>query len=180
MDGSLFVWTCPSCSQANLARYETLYHDPEKQLMIWHLPTGDWPEAEMQAVTRHASAMGRYTLRRVSSVTDLMEKVMLAEAGLDDVAMEMCKYVTRLELAAKAGEERAAEMMALPMHFFRKDERDGQEFITLSFPDNGRMTGMNIGMNVYDDCMGILQRNPSVIPTEGFIKIDSDWVLSIF
>ena len=29
-DGSLFLWECPHCGQVNLARYDTLYHDPER------------------------------------------------------------------------------------------------------------------------------------------------------
>ena len=37
-DGSLFVWECPHCGTANLARYACLYHDPQERLMIWLLP----------------------------------------------------------------------------------------------------------------------------------------------
>ena len=33
-NGSLFIWECPECHQANLAKYETLYHDPEKKIML--------------------------------------------------------------------------------------------------------------------------------------------------
>ena len=34
-DGSLFLWECPHCGQVNLAKYETLYHDPAAKLMVW-------------------------------------------------------------------------------------------------------------------------------------------------
>jgi len=178
-DGSLFVWQCPDCGQANLVKYETLYHDPVSKLMVWLIPTGELPESEMQAVSNHAKAMGDYTLRRVSDVTSLMEKVLIFDAGLDDVVIEMCKFVTRSEMAAKAGEEQAAQILRLPMHFYRKSESDGQEFITLTFPDNGKMVGCNIGFNVYEDCLGILQRNPSIKAEEGFAKVDSEWLTSL-
>lgn len=180
MDGSLFVWKCPACGQANLARYETLYHDPEKKVMVWLIPTGELPESEMAAVGNHARAMGDYTLRRVSDVGSLMEKVLIFEAGLDDVVVEMCKYVTKVEMMAKAGEDKATQILNLPMHFYRLGEtQDGSKFLTLSFPDNGRMTGCNIGFNVYEDCLGILQRNPSIKAEDGFAKVDADWLSGI-
>ena len=64
-DGSLFIWECPHCHQANLARYETLYHDPEKKIMIWLMPAGELPESQMKAIANHTRAMGDYRLRMV-------------------------------------------------------------------------------------------------------------------
>lgn len=177
-DGSLFVWECPSCGRKNLAKYETLYHDPSASVMVWLVPGNDVPEAQMSAIINHCKAMGDYTLRRVSDVGSLMEKVLIFDAGLEDTVIEMCKYVTKAEMASKAGEEAAAQILSLPMHFYRTGEQDGQKYITLSFPDGGKMTGCNIGWNVYEDCRAILQRNPSIKVGEGFVKVDSDWLLS--
>ncbi len=175
MDGSLFVWECPDCGQMNLVKYECLYHDPEKKLMVWLLPSGELPETEMTAIQNHTNAMGDYTLRRVSDVTGLMEKVLLVEEGLDDRVMEMCKYVTKMELASKSGDQDVTPLMNMPMHFLRNE--DGA--LVLTYPQDGRMTGCHIGMNVYEDCEGILERNEDSLRTEGFAKIDSDWILSM-
>ena len=175
MDGSLFVWECPDCGQMNLVKYECLYHDPEKKLMVWLLPSGELPETEMTAIQNHTKAMGDYTLRRVSDVTGLMEKVLLVEEGLDDRVMEMCKYVTKMELASKSGDQDVTPLMNMPMHFLRNE--DGA--LVLTYPLDGRMTGCHIGMNVYEDCEGILERNEDSLRTEGFAKIDSDWILSM-
>ena len=101
-DGSLFVWECPECHQKNLAKYEILYHDPEKKIMIWLLPSGDLPESQMNAIKNHTEAMGNYTLRRVSDTGSLMEKILIFDAGLDVAVIELCKYVTKTELAGKA------------------------------------------------------------------------------
>jgi len=175
MDGSLFVWECPDCGQMNLVKYESLYHDPEKKIMVWLLPTGELPNTEMTAILNHTKAMGDYTLRRVSDVTSLMEKVLLFEEGLDDMAIEMCKYVTKMEMAAKKEDQDVSSMMNLPMHFLKKED----EVITLSFPQDGKMAGCRIGYNVYEDCLGILERNRESLKTEGFAKIDSEWILSM-
>lgn len=173
-DGSLFLWNCPECGKSNLARYESLYHDPQAKLMVWLLPGGDLPESEMSAISNHAKAMGEYTLRRVSDVGSLMEKVLIRDAGLDDVVVELCKFVTRQELGPKNEEA--------VLHFYRRGRNaDGQEFITFSFIDgaSGQMVGCNIGLNVYEDCCGILSRNPSIEVEEGFARVDSDWVSSL-
>ena len=89
-DGSLFLWECPHCGQMNLAKYEILYHDPALKLMVWLIPQGEISEAQMQAITMHTKAMGGYMLRRVNDMGSLMEKVLVRDAGLNDVVLEMC------------------------------------------------------------------------------------------
>lgn len=167
-DGSLFVWQCPDCGTVNLARYETLYHDPAERLMIWLKPEGDISESEMQAITNHTRAMGGYTLRRVGDIGSLMEKVLIREAGLDDVAVEMCKWVTAAEMGVD-----------VPIHFYRIGGEGDERFITLTFPKNGNMASCNIGFNVYEDCVGIIGRNDFIVPEEGFARVDQQWLSGI-
>ena len=38
------------------------------------------------------------------------------------------------------------------------------------------MQVVSIGFNVYEDCRGIVQRNPSMKPQPGFARVDADWV----
>lgn len=179
-DGSLFVWECPECHQKNLAKYESLYHDPEKRIMIWLLPSGDLPESQMNAIKNHTEAMGNYTLRRVSDTGSLMEKILIFDAGLDDAIIEMCKYVTKTELAGKAATpSQSEEIKNAAFHFFRMEGDGDNRFITFIYPADNRMQSVNIGYNVYEDCAGILQRNPDIIPTGPFPAIDSGWIYSI-
>ncbi len=179
MDGSLFLWECPHCGQINLAKYETLYHDPAKKLMCWLMPQGEISETQMQAISRHTKAMGGYTLRRVNDMGTLMEKVLIAEAGLDDVVLEMCKYVTKLEMMQKTvPSERKEEFMASVFHFYKSEGEGAERIVTFMYALDGQMLGVNIGWNVYSDCSGILERNPKMKPADGFEKIDADWLNS--
>lgn len=178
MDGSLFVWECPHCGTVNLARYETLYHDPEGKLMVWLLPDGDLPESQMKSISLHTKAMGGYTLRRVNDTGSLMEKVLISKAGLDDVVIEMCKYVTKMEIAAKMDKEKASELFSANFHFYKTEGEGDDRIIVLTYPWEERMVGARIGWNVYEDCAGILQRNPVMRPEEGFVRIDADWLYS--
>lgn len=180
MDGSLFLWKCPSCGQTNLVKYETLYHDPAGKVMIWLLPEGlEMSEAQMNSITLHAKAIGNYTLRKVSDTGSLMEKVLIFKAGLDDAVVEMCKYVTKMEIVSGTPDkEKAARIAGAAFRFYSLQGEDGDRSLTLMYPDDGRMTGVNIGYNVYEDCAGIIQRNPKIKPGEGFVQIDSAWLES--
>ena len=179
-DGSLFLWECPHCKQVNLAKYETLYHDPAAKLMVWLIPSGEISETQMQAITMHTKAMGGYTLRRVNDMGSLMEKVLIAEAGLDDVVLEMCKYVTKLEMIQKSvGAEQKDEFMASTFHFYKSEGEGDERILTFMYGMDGQMLGVNIGWNVYQDCAAILERNPQIKPAEGFAKIDAEWLGSV-
>lgn len=171
-DGSLFVWECPYCGTRNLAPFQTLYHDPSARLMVWLLPEG------MEAPAQVADAVKQlegYTLRRVSDVGSLVEKVNIHDAGLDDRLIEMCKWVTKMELSEKQHRE---DILDAPFKFWRLEGADHE--IVLSFPQDGQMQVVNIGFNVYEDARGILARNPAVRPAEGFAEVDARWLSQYF
>ena len=107
-----------------------------------------------------------YTLRKVEDAGSLIEKVRIFEAGLDDAAIEMCKFVSGKELNAKG----------LRFRGFAGADNE-MEFI---FPRNGQMNSVKVGFNVYEDSQAILARNPSIIPAELFPKIDSNWTDQVF
>ena len=169
-DGSLFLWECPYCGQRNLVRYQTLYHDPDAKLMVWLLPGDQQPP---QAVEEAVKELEGYTLRRVKEVSDLIEKVNIHDAGLEDTVLEMCKWVTRRELAAK---NPAAATAAL--RFLRTEGADNE--LVMAFPLDGQMQVVNVGFNVYEDARGILLRNPSVRPAQGFAQVDAAWIDRFF
>lgn len=168
-DGSLFVWECPQCGARNLAVYQTVYHDPAGKLMIWLLP-GDTPiDSRLEGISPEG-----YTLRRVSDVGSLVEKVNIFDAGLDDFVMEMCKHVTRMELSEKQG----PAVLEAPLKFYRLQGADHE--IVFSFPFGGNMHEVSVGFNVYEDCAAILQRNPGIRPPSGFASVDSALIQTYF
>jgi hypothetical protein len=178
-DGSLFVWECPHCGKANLARYQTLYHDPDSRLMVWAMPDGILSEEQEKALESHMEAISQaldgYTLRRVADTGTLIEKVNIFDAGLDDCVIEMCKHITKMEMAGKGGSK---DILSAQFKFYRVDGADND--IEFYYPSDGQMLGLKIGFNVYEDCAGIIHRNPSVKPDAGFARVDPDWVSRFF
>ncbi len=173
LDGSLFIWECPHCGKHNLARHETLYHDPSSKLMLWLAPSADVSEAQMQAISNHTKAMGGYTLRLCEDTGELIEKILIHDAGLDDLTIEICKYVLKLELAQRHGQD-PTEFCKTPLHFYAFED----DVITFMYPLNGAMTQAHIGLNVYEDCCGIIERNPQIRSQEGFQKINAHLINS--
>lgn len=152
--GEYFVWECPECGKKNLIAGPFLYTDPLIHLVVLLSKETLASEGEIPG----------YTARQVRTVGELIEKIKIAEAGLDDVAVELCKFVTGQEL----GKE-------LDLKFFRTDGPD--QDITLAYPENGAMEMVQIGFNVYQDCCGILSRNPSVCEAaRGLVRVDRDFI----
>lgn len=170
LDGSLFVWECPYCGARNLLKYPVLYHDPEARLMVWLLPGEENPSREVEAALKELEG---YTFRRVKEVGELIEKVKIREAGLEDTVMEMCKWVTRQELGAKN-----PDMASAALKFVRTEGADND--LILAFPLNGQMQVVTVGFNVYEDARGILSRNPSIDPGPGFALVDAAWLDQYF
>ena len=157
MDGSLFVHECPHCGRSQVLKYNLLYHDPDEKVLIC-----------LSDVNFVSDGMEGYTCRMVSDVGSLMEKVKIFDAGLDDVAMEMCKYVTAGELGKP-----------VDLKFLRIDGADHD--ITLTYPQDGRMEMLEIGFNVYEDCAGIINRNPVLrSDSSGLSRVDQEWIQKYF
>lgn len=164
LSGEAFLWECPHCGQSNLAAYECLYHDPDARFMVWMLPFGEPQGREKEAIMAQTKAMGDYKLRIVSNAGDLMEKVMVFDAGLNDRCIELVKYVARQELSGVSN-----------LHFYRMQD----DVMVFSGVKDGKMQGFGFGLNVYEDCSGIISRNEVLSMEKGFERIDADWVASI-
>ena len=150
-DGSLFVRECPSCGCKELILSPVIYRDSHLLLCLSDRPI---------AVEGLEGVQGRL----VSDVGSLIEKVKVFDAGLDDVPLEICKYVTRQELGKR-----------VDLKFLRLDGADHD--IIFTYPEEGQMQLLSVGFNVYEDCCAIVGRNPSLTAgLQGLVKIDREWV----
>ena len=178
-DGSLFLWECPHCGKTNLAADQMIYHDPEERLMVWLLPPGSLPEESVKAIEasleKASETLEGYSFRRVSDAGSLIEKVNVFDAGLEDTVIELVKHITKMEMAEKGG---GPEVMKAPFKFFRMDGPDND--LSFTYPADGQMQVVQVGFNVYEDCAGLLRRNPSVKPAGGFSFVDQDWIARFF
>lgn len=178
LDGSLFVWECPHCGARNLVRSQTLYHDPSERLMVWLTGGSEELERKVREAYGGLEEMKGYTARFVDDPGSLIEKVKVFDAGLDDVVMEMAKYVSRIEVA-ESRKDRAEDILNAAFRFLKLDGADNE--MTFAYPLDGQMQMVAVGFNVYEDCRGILQRNPEMAAAAaGFARVDPAFVARFF
>ena len=59
------------------------------------------------------------------------------------------------------------------------DGADGN--LVFTYPKDGRMEMVAVGFNVYEDCRGIVERNPQIKEAaRGLVRIDPDWLRRFF
>lgn len=157
LNGDIFLQECPRCGRHHLVGGPLVYLDPDEGVLVM---LSDKPLT--------LADTGGYTARLVSRAGDLVEKVKIFDAGLDDRAIEMCKYVTKQE-AGKPG---------MDLKFLRLDGADNE--LVFTYPAAGQMELLAVGFNVYEDCRGIIARNPHVAErARGLAVIDEAWVASL-
>ena len=77
--------------------YPLLYHDMERKLMLYNLEEGDTPEVLPDGILGGLLGVMResYSFRQVHSRNELVEKIRIADAGLDDRVVEIFKVILR-------------------------------------------------------------------------------------
>lgn len=151
LSGELFVFTCPSCGFKSLITSPVIYRDEH---LLLCLSDRDFAVEGLDGVAG----------RLVGDVGSLIEKVKIFDAGLDDIPMEFCKFVTRQELGKD-----------VELKFLRVDGADND--IIFTYPEAGEMQMLAVGFNVYEDCRAIVGRNPAITEgLSGLVRVDREWV----
>ena len=97
-DRSAFRFTCPHCGKSAQVDYGFLYHQMEDKTMIYYTQT-DEEEKEIRGIISGNANMpffedlqkDKYLNRIVRSMNQLLEKLAIFDAGLDDRIVEICK-----------------------------------------------------------------------------------------
>ncbi|MCR5560807.1 MAG: CpXC domain-containing protein [Bacteroidales bacterium] len=163
LEGKLFLWDCRRCGTSNLVKYPLLYHDPARKILLWLTDGVPEVETQMAKTVEAEEGLHDYAARIVDTPGEMMEKIKIADAGLDDVAVEICKYVTAQEMG-KSG---------IDLKFFRLEGADGR--ILLTYPENGEMQVVGTGFSVYEDAAGIVARNKD-LHISGLSRVNAAWL----
>ena len=144
LDGSLTRFTCEGCGHNADVVYPLLYHDMEKQLMLWLLPEGGGEEQANQSdpddlppAMRKSLGAG-YTYRRVGSHNELREKIYVFDSGLDDRVIEVVKLILWEQMP---DDQKPADAQLLFGGTVREDDGERLAFTILT-PTGG--TGLTV------------------------------------
>ena len=89
LDGTLFCWQCPACGYEAQMVYPCLYHDRERQFMVYLEPNGD--DTAVCGMEQRHPGTKKIRKRLVKTPQEWMEKILIFESGLDDMAVELVK-----------------------------------------------------------------------------------------
>ena len=86
LSNTFYKTICPHCNEETDCVYDFLYHDMNKKYMISMLQ--DYPQDMLKEITKSG-----YSLRKVDDINQLIEKIRIFDAGLNDIVVEIMKRV---------------------------------------------------------------------------------------
>lgn len=117
-DRSVFNFTCPTCGTTTPVSYDFLYHQMEDRLMIYlalseetaegFVESINWIESDPDRLI-HSNLSEDYTFRVVDSQRDLLEKLAIFDAKLDDRVIEILKLFILAQYFEQNKKEREFE-----------------------------------------------------------------------
>ncbi|AXY26433.1 hypothetical protein CL176_10755 [Suicoccus acidiformans] len=99
LDGELFKFVCPTCGATRQLENHFLYHDPTQALMVFLAPQlnerrENYERILSQILTESDLNLDSYSLRLVTSIPDLIEKIQIFDQGYNDQVIEIVKLLT--------------------------------------------------------------------------------------
>lgn len=166
LSGELTRFTCDQCQHSCEVNYPLLYHDMTRRLMVYFVVGDD--TSELSSLPFGAMMKG-YQLRTVTSRNELVEKIWIAEAGLDDRAMELFKLslIAQMEAAGNDG------------LFFAGEDRtpEGRHVANFAWLTQGSIESITTLMESYtgfaEDIAAILEKEPAIAGE--WLRIDRDF-----
>jgi len=167
LDRSLTASRCEQCGETTNAKYSLLYHDMRAKLMIWLVPD-DQKAGELPPLAASMAVDG-LMLRRVDSLNGLIEKVRIADDGLDDRLVEVFKLILRDKLP----EERKPEELQLLYDQIVENASDGLQMSFAASTDEGTK-GILAPKQIYDRLKESMSSTLASLDGQGWNWLDVD------
>lgn len=169
MSGDIFHHECPHCHKSFLVQNNLLYEEPSHKYVIW-VSEND-PGTDLSKFTEPLVKKG-YTLRRVATVQEFVEKLQIFEDGLDDIAVELAKYDSFIEfIDNKKGNPEDITSIEY------QHTLNGVMKINIRMNDKG--TSFLIPYDMITEELKVDKDRLSVNPEE-FSHVNLDWVVSCY
>ncbi len=174
MSGKLFQFTCDECGFTTRVQYPCLYHDMDKNLMIYCIPnfSGDTKVLDKMLnklkSTSPENSMENYKFRVVRDTNKLVEKIKIFDEELDDRVIEIIKIINRSFFLNKYPEKEIEEIL------FNKNSEGS--YVAQFLIKDGTVAFMPISEEMIDV---ILEKHKELLKEEkkekGFALIDEVW-----
>lgn len=157
MSEELFDWRCNRCNYFADMAYPFVYTDTQKKYMICLSPMGT-SNIEPPAV------FDKYIKRSVKNLSELKEKILMFDEGIDDVAMELVKN-------ALCGIVKQTYKVNR-VHAYFSRENEGELEFAIFLPNKKDAIYHSTKSDVYGQSQEVLRALDYTEP-EGFLKVDA-------
>lgn len=123
-DGTLSGFTCSNCGKKTRVVHDYLYHDMDKQFMIYLVHKENQKATMNQVDLLQKLMFSSKTLRTVENQLQLIEKINIFENGLDDYVIEFLK-INYIDYLAEHLEGDPLVSISNKMLFTKLDAEDG-------------------------------------------------------
>ncbi len=174
MSGKLFQFICDECGFTTRVEYPCLYHDMDKNLMIYCIPnfSGDTKILDKMLNKLKSDSLENsiknYEFRVVKDTNKLAEKIKIFDEELDDRVIEIIKIINRSFFLKKYPEKEIEEIL------FNKNSEGS--YVAQFLIKDGTVAFMPISEEMIDV---ILEKHKELLKEEkkekGFVLIDEVW-----
>ena len=174
LTGELFNEKCPGCGQGLQVVSRIAYHDVEKRLIIYFRPITSQEELKtfdyeaIRSAIEDNFTQPNYAIRVVTSVNEFMEKIKIAEFGLNDGVIEIAKFVY-FDIFTK----QYKGIGVVNTYYERRDDKDALIF----FCDDGQTRSIFINPDVYAAIEKRFSAVVKAIYTSRVCMVGRDWAL---
>ena len=174
--GELFECKCSKCGKTTTVLYSLLYHDMTNKFMIYYSPT------DIESVNQHYNelltsypGLRRSLYRTTDNINSLKEKVVILEAGLNDIVIEFAKVM------AKYGDNNLPENSDLLFEgvIKSKEKQSKDAFILrVMLQDKPQKKMMVITREQYDYYLSIAQKEGLLNMDRYCDTVNEQWILN--
>ena len=169
-DETLFDWKCPHCGgQAQLVS-RCLYHDFERKFMVYLIPGFSLPALDDGDLEQSFPEVASVRKRVVPDLNRLKEKILILEAGADDMAVELAK------LAVAGLVEKKHQKKVASSYFCKLDKESNQIGLSFYLEGEEQPVLFETRAEVYTKAMEIVEELAAAEQNSSrFLLIGENW-----
>lgn len=158
LDETLFDWRCQRCNYFAAMAYPFIYTDPEQGYVVSVVPAG------ASGTVEPTEAVKDFVKRSVKNMAELKEKILILDAGYDDVAVELVKNALCSIIKNTYKVNR--------VHAYFSRVNDGEMEFAIFIPRKSEPVYHSTKLDVYKQSQEVLRALDFVDPA-GFVRVDA-------
>ena len=166
MNGSMFLQTCPHCGTRVHSVYTCIYSNDEKKFLVSFQPSDKEPAA--------TPFVPDYKLRLEHTLLGFFERIRILECGLDDLTLEMVRYLVTAQLSRQFPEKHITHLLFDNADnenvFFQYDSSNPSEQIQIPLATIWRYEDQLTHSGFHPNIKGYITANDKFVQESGILN----------